>query len=211
MNDKPLVEERSIDTELTYQLGLPEEHFEEAAELYESAFGQKFSHAIRHRSDRIFLLRQGFRSNHAIAAFDRSRLVGLAGYQTPSGSFTSGMTGRPIINRLGVIRGAWACLIFTLYERNPAPGELVMDGIAVHPNYRGRGIGTELLHHVVSFAVTQGYRSVRLDVININPRARQLYERFGFRVTREENYPYLTWLLGFGGSATMEYEIEAAS
>ena len=193
---------------VTYQNMLPETHFDDAAELYESAFGQKFSRAIQNRSDRIALIRDGFKSDFAITAFHDDRLVGLAGYHTQSGYLTSGMTGRAILRRLGLVRGIRACLILSLYERTPAPGELVMDGVAVLSTYRGRGIGTELLERIIRFAAKHGYLTVRLDVIDSNPSARKLYERFGFEVTRQESYPYLSSVLGFSGSASMEYRIQ---
>ncbi len=196
-----------MESGVTYRNMLPETHFEDAAELYESAFGQKFSRAIQNRSDRIALIRDGFRSDFAITAFHDDQLVGLAGYHTQSGYLTAGMTGRSILRRLGLIRGTRACLILSLYERTPSPGELVMDGVAVLSTYRGRRIGTALLERIVRFAAKHGYVTVRLDVIDSNPSARRLYERFGFKVTREESYPYLSNVLGFGGSATMEYRI----
>jgi len=52
-------------------------------------------------------------------------------------------------------------------------------GIAVFPEYRGQGIGTQLLTHL--FASIYGQSSISLSVGNNNPAIR-LYERFGFEV-----------------------------
>lgn len=192
---------------MTFEHGLSEAYLNDAAELYESAFGQKLSRAIPNQADRVSLISDGFESEFAIVAIHDNRLVGLAGYHTPAGSLTSGISGGSIVERLGPLRGAWACLILTMYERTPAPGELLMDGIAVHPDYRGRGIGTELLRRIVSFASDNSYSTVRLDVVDTNAAARGLYARFGFEVTGEESHPLLAGILGFGGSATMEYKV----
>ena len=62
-----------------------------------------------------------------------------------------------------------------------------------------------------SDAVEYGFNRVRLDVIDINPRAKKLYERKGFKVVRTEKFPYLRRLLGFGGSTTMELDLEQAT
>ena len=192
---------------MIYKDGLPENHFDEAAELYEIAFGEKFSMAIPNHGDRIKLIRDSLMKDYAITAFDKDRLIGIAGYHTPSGSLTGGMTASRIFKLLGIVNGIRACLIMSFYDRKPSTGELIMDGIAVHPDYRGRGIGTELLNRIVSYASENGYMSVRLDVIDTNSEARKLYERFGFRVVKKENYSLLKPVLGFGGSAIMEYEV----
>lgn len=197
-----------MNTNITYQDHLPETHFDEAAELYESAFGPKFARAIPQRSDRMHLIRNGFHADFAFTAFDGDRLVGLAGYQTSSGYLTGGITPRAIWRKLGPLPSIRAIIILSLYDRTPAKGELVMDGIAVRSSHRGRGIGTELLRHTVAFAAERGYARVRLDVIDTNPAARKLYERFGFKIIKEERYPYLRGILGFSGSATMEYGID---
>ena len=192
---------------MIYKDRLPETHFDDAADLYEIAFGSKFSKAIPNFEDRISLINEGFMPDFAITAFDDDRLVGIAGYHTQSGSLTGGLTGSRIISRLGIVSGIRACLIMSFYDRKPSPGELIMDGIAVHPDYRGRGIGTELLNRIVSYASENGYLSVRLDVIGTNLEARKLYERFGFKVVKEENYSVLKPVLGFGSSVIMEYRL----
>jgi ribosomal protein S18 acetylase RimI-like enzyme len=108
-----------------------------------------------------------------------------------------------------LVRGNWAALIFSLYERRPLPGRLLMDGIAVREGLRGRGIGTRLLQQLSDYAAQQGYESIRLDVIDINPGARRLYERYGFEAIKTERFEYLRWLIGFGGATTMELKLGA--
>ena len=85
-----------------------------------------------------------------------------------------------------------------------------MDGISVHRDYRGRGIGSRLLREPAAYARRNGFRSIRLNVIDTNSSARRLYERQGFAAVRAENFPFLRWLLGFGGSTTMELPVEDA-
>ena len=78
-----------------------------------------------------------------------------------------------------------------------------MDGIAVDAAHRSRGIGSLLLDEVAAVAVELGCRRIRLDVIDVNPRARALYERHGFVATKTEHTPYLRSLMGFGSATTM--------
>lgn len=79
-----------------------------------------------------------------------------------------------------------------------------MDGIAVQEDYRGNGIGGLLLQNVLDYAKQNDFTSIRLDVIDDNPDAQRLYERWGFNPIRTQKFPYLRWFFGFGGVTTME-------
>jgi ribosomal protein S18 acetylase RimI-like enzyme len=72
---------------------------------------------------------------------------------------------------------------------------------------RGKGIGTRLLESVFDFARTEGFSSVRLDVVDTNPGARRLYERMGFVPVKTGHYPYLRRVMGFSAGTTMIREI----
>ena len=65
------------------------------------------------------------------------------------------------------------------------------------------GVGTRLLAALYDEAAERGYRSVRLDVVDANWRARALYERQGFVATRTESLGMLRFLFGFASSTTM--------
>lgn len=52
--------------------------------------------------------------------------------------------------------------------------------IAVVPEYEGRGIGTALLRELIREGRRRGAADVLLEVRADNPRAQQLYRRFGF-------------------------------
>lgn len=81
------------------------------------------------------------------------------------------------------------------YLRNEHKGYGYIDdhtpelSLALLPEYRGQGIGTQLLTHL--FTSTCGHTSVSLSVSENNP-AQQLYARFGFIVFSQS-----------GGSLTM--------
>lgn len=56
----------------------------------------------------------------------------------------------------------------------------------VHPKIRGSGGADELVAAVIVWAQSEGAKSVQLQVIEGNDRARQFYERNGFRHTGQE-------------------------
>lgn len=58
--------------------------------------------------------------------------------------------------------------------------ELHILAIATHPDYRGRGIATQLLAHVLEVARTTGCSLATLEVRRSNAPAIALYERAGF-------------------------------
>ena len=179
----------------------------QAARLYEEAFGAKFSTAISDEQIRIKILSRSFLPDFSYVATVNDEIVGIAGFHTTDGSLTGGMTLRGLVTELGFIRGIWAGIVFSLFERQPASGELVMDGIVVDSRFRGRGLGSSLLDQIVIHARENGFRSVRLDVIDTNPRARKLYESKGFVAAKTERFPYLKWLVGFSGSTTMIFDV----
>lgn len=56
--------------------------------------------------------------------------------------------------------------------------------IAVHPDYRGRGIGAQLLGSALTVMREKRASRVRLEVRESNDSAIRLYRRFGFQFRR---------------------------
>jgi ribosomal protein S18 acetylase RimI-like enzyme len=198
-------------SKISYFLGIPEGHRRQAAILFDEAFESKFSLAISSRERRISVLSSALDLTYAFCAFRNSEVVGLAGFHTHEGSLFSRMTIRMLISHLGFLRGIWAAFIFSLYERKPEPDELILDAIVVSAGVRGLGIGTHLLSELTSFAIVKKSRIVRLEVIDINKRAKSLYEREGFAAIKTQHFERLRWFFGFGGSTTMQRILAAES
>ncbi len=68
--------------------------------------------------------------------------------------------------------------------------EIHINNVALRPAYRGQGLGTALLHHVMREARALGAKRATLEVRASNVGARRLYERLGFEVsaTRRNYY-----------------------
>lgn len=194
--------------DIIIEQGWPTAESQHIARLYDFAFGDKFAGAIADKEKRIALLSKSFKPQFSFVAKHNNTIVGLAGFKTPQGALTGGINGAGIIQELGFWRGLRACAVFSLFERDTKPLELVMDGIVVDRNYQGKGIGTKLLNAIITFATQNGYHTVRLDVINKNARAKKLYEQKGFLACHEEHFPYLKWLIGFSGATTMVYQTD---
>ena len=194
------------------RLGLEPQYFARAAELYDVAFGPKFRHVIPDRDRRVKLFAASMDGSRAFAAFadeddDVDGLLGIAGFHEDGRAFTGAGGLRELLDTLGVLGTIRAVPGLMLFERKPKPGELLMDGICVAAEARGRGVGTALLRAVQAHA---GDRPVRLDVIETNPRARALYERCGFVAEQTEQFRILEPLLGFGASTSMVWRSSEA-
>lgn len=68
-------------------------------------------------------------------------------------------------------------------------GEMKINSIAVHPDWRDRGIGRRFLRFLLDYAVTQGCSEATLEVRPSNVSAIALYRSAGFvRVGRRKSY-----------------------
>ncbi|MFF8652808.1 GNAT family N-acetyltransferase [Streptomyces huasconensis] len=187
---------------VTVRRGVPAGAEPRAAALYWEAFGRKLGPALNPPDKAVPFIAAHLDPERAVCALLDGELVGLAGYQLDGRSLTGG-SAAAVLRAYGRVRGLPRLLLLALFERRPAPGQLVMDGIAVDARMRGRGVGSLLLQEVAALATEAGCREIRLDVIDTNPRARALYERRGFTAVRTERTPYLRRLLGFGAVTTM--------
>ncbi len=190
------------------QRGFPDELRTSAAELYDAAFGAKLSIAIPNPISRKAILKEGLSPEFSFVAIHDGKMVGIAGFKTEKGSLTGGISFRLLKGILGYCGAIRAIFVFAMFKRNQAADQLIMDGIGVSPKMRGSGIGTTLLHRLIKYAKKDGYRSVRLDVIDTNPAARRLYERLGFVPIKTDQFAALRWLLGFGAATQMQYSLD---
>ena len=64
---------------------------------------------------------------------------------------------------------------------NNVLGEVYIDNIAVFSNFRGLGVATTLLNHLISVSEEENCDLVTLEVRESNTIARKLYEKLGFK------------------------------
>ncbi|MDM4720374.1 GNAT family N-acetyltransferase [Micromonospora sp. WMMA1363] len=176
------------------------------AQLYWEAFGRKLGPALGPPERGRDFLAAHLHRDRAVVALDAGRVVGVAGYHLAGRALTAG-DASDVLTAYGILRGLPRLVLLALLDRRPADGQLLMDGIAVDPDWRGRGLGSRLLHEVAAVAVAHSCREVRLDVVDTNPGARRLYERHGFVPVRTAGTPYLRQLMGFGAVVTMHRSV----
>lgn len=75
------------------------------------------------------------------------------------------------------------------------PGWGHLDRIAIHPSVQGMGLGRTSLAFALGTLAARGAKSVGLSTQDDNGRSRRLYERFGFKRSRVNDYRlYGRWL-----------------
>jgi ribosomal-protein-alanine N-acetyltransferase len=62
------------------------------------------------------------------------------------------------------------------------PGAIDIHNLAVHPDFRRRGLGRSLLENVITVARNRASSKVTLEVRKSNATAQRLYESVGFTV-----------------------------
>ena len=158
--------------------GVPAGLAEAATELYCEAFADKLAPFLGNRQRAAAFLAPSMAPDWAFVALRGAQVLGIAGFKLDGRGLFEPSAGE-FIRSYGV-SGVLRMLGLALVERKERPDVLLMDGIAVSAEVRGQGIGTRLLQAIEDHARVNGKSAVRLDVIDTNPGARRLYERFGF-------------------------------
>lgn len=72
--------------------------------------------------------------------------------------------------------------------------------IRVHPEERGRGVGSVLLGHVADWCRGKGFRKLKIETQNVNVPACRLYAKHGAVLAAVDKY-------GYAGSREVEHEV----
>lgn len=188
-------------------IGISTKDRAKVAALYWEAFGAKLGRVMRPDTKALAFIERVLDGGHAICAHDREgHLLGVAGFKTPDGALVDGEF-RDLSRVYGVRGAAWRAAVLSLLERDTENQRFLVDGIFVASTARGQGVGSTLLKAIITEAGRRGYREVRLDVVDTNPRARALYERMGFRPLSTQNLGLLRHIFGFKSATTMIYAI----
>lgn len=186
--------------------GIPQGLEREATAIYYAAFRQKLTPFLgADEALALERLQTQLNVSQAFVAIKEDKVLGLVGFHH-EGQLLVDIGAGSLFSAFGPIGGLWRIALGILVSRTPAKGEFLLDGIAVHADARGQGVGTRLFEIAFAFAREHGYTHVRLEVVNSNPRAQQLYERLGFVAVKTENVPFLK-RMGFTAVTTMRYDL----
>ena len=121
---------------------------------------------------------------HTVAVLNSGEVVGIGGVRFSEQNFRFTLAAVSIILRfygaVGGIRTIGRGLKIEQVIKPPKQGVGITYHIGVSPEHQSRGIGTQLIDHLVTQIQEKGMGKVALDVSINNPRAHALYERLGF-------------------------------
>ena len=185
------------------QAGIPDGLHAQAAALYWDAFGEKLGIVMGPRAKGLAYVRRVLDPSHAICALsDKGDLLGVVGFKTYEGALVGGGY-RDLAAIYGHTGASWRAGLLSLLDRDIENKRFLMDGIFVAHDARGQGVGSALLHAIMTEGRARGYPSLRLDVIDTNPRAKALYARHGFQTLKTDQLGVLKYIFKFQSATTM--------
>jgi GNAT superfamily N-acetyltransferase len=149
--------------------GFAPEHRPEAARLFWNAFSGKLGKILGPDEKALAFVKKTLDPDFAFAAVSKDgNLLGLAGYKTSDGAFAGGSL-LDLTRVYGYLGGLWRGLVLELIERDLESGALLMDGIFVHPDARGQGVGTLLLEEIIAEAKRRGAATIASVLTSSTP------------------------------------------
>ena len=188
------------------QRGFDDNFRHEAAQIYWEAFGRKLQPILGTGDAVIDIFAGDFDPGYSFSAFSGDRLLGIVGLHDQQGIF-SHVQLSTLQAHYDWLRGSFLYLLFAIVSSDPGSDELMVESLAVSSEARGMGIGTALLEAAFEHARSSGFRFVGLEVIDTNPRARQLYERMGFVPINTRSIGPFSRIFGFSSSTRMRKKI----
>lgn len=189
-------------------LGFDESEREHIGALYWEAFRRKLRPAFGDDAVGLRVIRAAMRSDRMLVARSEGGVVGVCGFHA-DGTGAVELSMKSLRSHLSIGGALRAALVLGVLAREEHPGSLVLDGICVDADQRGAGIGTSLLDAAERLARNRGATSVRLSVVDSNPRARALYMRRGFVQIESGALGLLGFVYGFDRYTVLTKELSS--
>ncbi len=91
------------------------------------------------------------------------------------------LSGGEIVGAFAICTGPQGKYQKTRWSRDLDEGTyLVLTAVAVDPEFRRQGLGSEIIRFCTDRAKAEGFRAIRVDIVPTNIPARRLFERNGF-------------------------------
>ena len=152
-----------------------------AARLYWRQFGHLLQPLPTRPARGVALVRALMRPDLGLVALAPSgRLVGMAGLVDGRGAFLEGRAAG-YADAFGPVAGRLRALCARLYRGGPATTDLVIQGCAVAPGWRRRGVARALAAAAETHARARGHPALRVEVEAGNKLGLAVWQAMGFR------------------------------
>ncbi|MFM7423424.1 MAG: GNAT family N-acetyltransferase, partial [Elainella sp.] len=149
-----------------------------APEMFELLFGQS---AVQTIQDLVVRSHNRLSHRHVQIAAAGELVIGIATL-LPATALQDNADYDSVLNVWARLRRqlAMGLILNRVLEQNYPADSFYIANLAVQANYRGQGIGSQLLQHCLAQARSAGANQVFISVDIHNPRAQKLYESLGF-------------------------------
>ncbi|MCD4707620.1 MAG: GNAT family N-acetyltransferase [Candidatus Sabulitectum sp.] len=176
---------------------LPEKFGVQAAELLYEAFREKMRVVISDKAKALKIIRAAANYETGFYAIHGKRLAGIAGIQTKGNKYFN-VKFADLLDEFCFFSALLKLIRFKLESLSILKnGEMEIVALSVKKEMRGKNIGTAIMNEIIWYAEQNGYRGLKLTVVDTNKGALRLYKRIGFRITRIVKYGFITRSAGF--------------
>jgi ribosomal protein S18 acetylase RimI-like enzyme len=164
---------------------LPDDFKLSAIRLYFNALKEKLEPILGSDGRAQEALASNIATDKCLVAICDGKLVGVMGVQTNKRGFVN-----PSLKTMAGIYGSFGGILRTgglaLLHHTVGSDELYVDGVAVASEMRGKGIGSHFFELIEQAVSKKRIKTISLEVIDTNPRAKALYERLGFKAVKTQ-------------------------
>jgi ribosomal protein S18 acetylase RimI-like enzyme len=158
---------------------LPDDFKVSAIRLYFNALKEKLEPILGSDGRAQEALASNIATDKCLVAICNGKLVGVMGIQTNKRGFVN-----PRLITMVRIYGSYGGILrmggLAILHHTIGTDELYVDGVAVASEMRGKGIGSHLFDLLEQAVLKKRIKTISLEVIDTNPRAKAFYERLGF-------------------------------
>lgn len=185
-----------------------EDLLDQMAEIIKDGFYSKFSFILGEGNDFLESVKIIINRDLCYGLLDGDRLKGIAVLKDKS---TKAIVYpfKKLRRILGFFRGVKACIMLKLIFNMGTINEstLKLELLSVDKEFRGEGIGHKFLDKIEALAREKFLKKISLEVIDTNPRAKKLYEKFGYKEVKFIYTEKMTRDIGFTGVYEMEKKL----
>lgn len=181
------------------------EHTEEMVSIIRDAFFQKFSLILGKGEEYRKALNEIIVLDNTYVYMEDEKVLGVM-ILLKKGKPAFSIKFKPLKKIYGIFKALKVLIFLKLIFDFDKPGEdtLKIEMLAVGKRARGKGVGHKLLIKAEEIAKDEKKIKMKLEVIDTNPRARSLYERFNYKEIKYIDTHRMSKDAGFNGIYLME-------
>ncbi len=196
-----------INNEIQITQMINESQKDEILKIIYNAFEKKLSNLQlkpKSKEQGIRIIRKSANYEQGLYILYKSKIIGGVGMNFRDKRFYY-FSWKVLNEEFGFFGASWRSIVQKFSVDKLKDTELYIRSFAVSEHYRGKGFGTLLLNAVNDFAKKNGFETIILDVVDTNPRAYELYKRYGFEVIKKRKFGFITRSAGFSFTYKMKY------